>query len=119
MVAIAELKPSLLISAGYIERNVYNFTILVTISITVSQSGTSGGFKSKGAMIGDTFISTKSVNHDRRIPIPGIFIIITSRYYHNFIHLKGFTEYGVGSQDSTPCPKLIEVMMFYNNIIEL
>ena len=33
--------------------------------------GTAGGFKSKGAAIGDAFVSTQVANHDRRIPIPG------------------------------------------------
>ena len=33
-------------------------------------AGTCGGFKSKGAEIGDVFLTTASANHDRRIPIP-------------------------------------------------
>jgi 5'-methylthioadenosine nucleosidase len=33
-------------------------------------AGTCGGFKSKGAEIGDAFLTTASANHDRRIPIP-------------------------------------------------
>ena len=33
--------------------------------------GTAGGFKRKGAAIGDAFISSQIANHDRRIPIPG------------------------------------------------
>ncbi len=32
--------------------------------------GTAGGFKSKGAAIGDVFLATAFANHDRRIPIP-------------------------------------------------
>ena len=32
--------------------------------------GTAGGFKSQGAAIGDVFVGTSTVNHDRRIPIP-------------------------------------------------
>mmetsp|Transcript_24046 Transcript_24046/g.34445 ORF Transcript_24046/g.34445 Transcript_24046/m.34445 type:complete len:200 (-) Transcript_24046:76-675(-) len=76
MVAIAEFKPCLLISAG-----------------------TSGGFKSKGVSINDTFISTKCVNHDRRIPIPG------------------FTEYGVGCQDSIPCPNLIKALGLKSGVV--
>ena len=32
--------------------------------------GTAGGFKSQGAAIGDVFLGTTTVNHDRRIPIP-------------------------------------------------
>ena len=47
-VAINSLKPSLIINAG-----------------------TAGGFRSKGAEIGDTYISTILRHHDRRITIPG------------------------------------------------
>ena len=32
--------------------------------------GTAGGFKAKGAQIGDVYISTAFANHDRHIPIP-------------------------------------------------
>lgn len=32
--------------------------------------GTAGGFKAQGASIGDVFVGTTTVNHDRRIPIP-------------------------------------------------
>lgn len=32
--------------------------------------GTAGGFKAQGAGIGDVFVGTTTVNHDRRIPIP-------------------------------------------------
>ncbi len=32
--------------------------------------GTAGGFQSQGAAIGDVFLGTSTVNHDRRIPIP-------------------------------------------------
>jgi hypothetical protein len=67
-IAINELKPSIVISAG-----------------------TSGGFKRAGAQIGDAFISTSCVHHDRRIPIPG------------------FTEYGKGGHTSFPVPSLIQV----------
>jgi len=34
-------------------------------------AGTCGGFRSKGAEIGDVFLTTAVANHDRRIPIPG------------------------------------------------
>jgi len=33
-------------------------------------AGTCGGFKRKGAEIGDVFLTTAVANHDRRIPIP-------------------------------------------------
>lgn len=41
-------------------------------------AGTAGGFKRKGAAIGDVFVVSDVANHDRRIPIPA------------------FTPYGVG-----------------------
>ena len=47
-VAIAHLKPDLIINAG-----------------------TAGGFKRKGATIGAAYLCTMMCNHDRRIPIPG------------------------------------------------
>jgi 5'-methylthioadenosine nucleosidase len=57
----------------------------------IINAGTAGGFKAKGAAIGDAFVSTNVRHHDRRIPIPG------------------FTEYGIGSHVSTKCPNLVEV----------
>ncbi len=36
----------------------------------VISTGTAGGFGAQGAAIGDVFLSTATVNHDRRIPIP-------------------------------------------------
>mmetsp|Transcript_21601 Transcript_21601/g.27935 ORF Transcript_21601/g.27935 Transcript_21601/m.27935 type:complete len:263 (+) Transcript_21601:94-882(+) len=45
-------------------------------------AGTSGGFKRKGAGIGDVFLTTAVSHHDRRIAIPG------------------FTSYGIGRLDS-------------------
>ena len=44
-------------------------------------AGTCGGFRRKGAEIGDVFVTTAVAHHDRRIPIPQ------------------FTEYGVGRLD--------------------
>lgn len=32
--------------------------------------GTAGGFKAKGAQIGDVYVSSGFANHDRHIPIP-------------------------------------------------
>lgn len=51
-------------------------------------AGTCGGFRRKGAAIGDVFLTTAVANHDRRIPIPG------------------FTEYGVGRLASAPVAAL-------------
>eukprot|EP00548_Thalassiothrix_antarctica_P003561 CAMPEP_0194144740 /NCGR_PEP_ID=MMETSP0152-20130528/13752_1 /TAXON_ID=1049557 /ORGANISM="Thalassiothrix antarctica, Strain L6-D1" /LENGTH=256 /DNA_ID=CAMNT_0038844713 /DNA_START=55 /DNA_END=825 /DNA_ORIENTATION=- len=56
----------------------------------VLNAGTCGGFKRKGAEIGNVFITSGVANHDRRIPIPG------------------FTEYGVGKIDCINAPKLME-----------
>lgn len=58
----------------------------------IINAGTAGGFKSKGADIGDVFLSSNFKHHDRRIPIPG------------------FTEYGVGDHDSILTPKLAEYL---------
>jgi 5'-methylthioadenosine nucleosidase len=44
-------------------------------------AGTCGGFRRKGAHVGDVFVTTAVAHHDRRIPIPQ------------------FTEYGVGRLD--------------------
>lgn len=35
----------------------------------VISTGTAGGFESAGAAIGDVFVSTATLNHDRRIPL--------------------------------------------------
>ena len=36
----------------------------------VISAGTAGGFGARGAKIADIYLSTATVNHDRRIPIP-------------------------------------------------
>ncbi|KAL3785193.1 hypothetical protein ACHAWO_011938 [Cyclotella atomus] len=51
-------------------------------------AGTCGGFKRKGAEIGDVFLTTAVANHDRRIQIPG------------------FVEYGIGKISSTSVENL-------------
>ncbi|XP_027942633.1 5'-methylthioadenosine/S-adenosylhomocysteine nucleosidase 1-like isoform X2 [Vigna unguiculata] len=53
-------------------------------------SGTTGGFKAKGASIGDIFIISDCAFHDRRIPIPG------------------FDLYGVGLRKAFNTPNLIK-----------
>lgn len=35
----------------------------------VVNAGTAGGFKSRGAAIGDVYVGTSTVHHDRRIPL--------------------------------------------------
>lgn len=58
----------------------------------IISAGTSGGFASRGAAIADVFVSTATVNHDRRIPIPG------------------FDAYGVGRFDALPVPGLLAAL---------
>lgn len=57
----------------------------------VINAGTAGGFRSKGATIGDPFLATGLMHHDRRIPIPG------------------FTEYGIGNHVALSTPNLAKV----------
>ena len=58
----------------------------------VINAGTCGGFKAKGAEVGDVFITTASANHDRRIPIPP------------------YSAYGVGRLESTQAGSLAEAI---------
>jgi len=51
-------------------------------------AGTCGGFKRKGAEIGDVFLTTAVANHDRRIAIPG------------------FDKYGIGRIESASVENL-------------
>ena len=53
-------------------------------------AGTCGGFKAKGAEIGDVFLTTASANHDRRIPIPS------------------FDHYGVGRIETLAAKELAD-----------
>lgn len=55
-------------------------------------AGTCGGFKRKGAEIGDVFFTTAVANHDRRIPIPD------------------FVPYGIGKIDSVDVSNLAKLM---------
>ncbi|KAI8473856.1 MAG: nucleoside phosphorylase domain-containing protein [Monoraphidium minutum] len=54
----------------------------------VISAGTAGGFRSQGAAIGDVFVSTGKMHHDRRIPLPG------------------FDKYGIGFIESVPTPNM-------------
>jgi len=65
----------------------------------VISAGTAGGFRSQGAAIGDTFVGTSVVNHDRRIPIPG------------------FDKYGIGEIKSPPTPALQMALGFKSGVI--
>jgi 5'-methylthioadenosine nucleosidase len=75
-VAITQLKPTLVINAG-----------------------TAGGFKSKGAVIGDTFVSTILRHHDRRITIPG------------------WDDYARGHHKAHPCDQLIQSLGFKTGVV--
>jgi 5'-methylthioadenosine nucleosidase len=60
----------------------------------VVNAGTCGGFKRKGAEIGDVFLTSGVANHDRRIPIPP------------------FIPYGIGKLDAIGASKLAEANGF-------
>lgn len=54
----------------------------------VISAGTAGGFRARGAEIGDVFCATAFANHDRRIPLPK------------------FDAYGTWRSDAHPAPRL-------------
>eukprot|EP01031_Cornospumella_fuschlensis_P024628 gene24629-29756_t len=56
----------------------------------ILSTGTAGGFKRVGAQIGDCFVGTTFVHHDRRIAIPG------------------FDAYGIGQRHGPSCFNLIK-----------
>ena len=56
--------------------------------------GTCGGFQEKGAQIGDVFLTTASLYHDRRIPID----------------VPDFVAYGIGRIESLPVGKLSKLI---------
>jgi 5'-methylthioadenosine nucleosidase len=65
----------------------------------VINAGTAGGFKSKGARIGDTFITTMHRHHDRRITIPG------------------WDDYARGHHAVHPCGKLVAALGFKSGVV--
>ncbi|KAK2984381.1 hypothetical protein RJ640_002767 [Escallonia rubra] len=56
----------------------------------IINAGTAGGFKAKGACIGDVFLASDVAFHDRRIPIPV------------------FDLYGVGLRQALSTPNLVK-----------
>mmetsp|Transcript_111643 Transcript_111643/g.322715 ORF Transcript_111643/g.322715 Transcript_111643/m.322715 type:complete len:284 (-) Transcript_111643:2025-2876(-) len=64
----------------------------------VLNAGTCGGFKRKGAGIGDVFLTTAVANHDRRIPIPG------------------FDTYGVGKLETVDTTLMAEKLGYKTGI---
>lgn len=58
----------------------------------VISAGTAGGFKARGAEIGDVFCATAFANHDRRIPLPK------------------FDDYGTWKSDAHPAPNMVSAL---------
>ncbi|XP_077246530.1 5'-methylthioadenosine/S-adenosylhomocysteine nucleosidase-like [Tasmannia lanceolata] len=56
----------------------------------IINAGTAGGFKAKGACIGDVFLASDVAFHDRRIPIPV------------------FDQYGIGARKTFSTPNLLK-----------
>lgn len=56
----------------------------------IINAGTAGGFKAKGASIGDVVLASDVAFHDRRIPIPV------------------FDQYGIGARTTFPTPNLLK-----------
>ncbi|KAJ8631546.1 hypothetical protein MRB53_024869 [Persea americana] len=56
----------------------------------IINAGTAGGFKAKGACIGDVFLASRVAFHDRRIPIPV------------------FDQYGIGARKTCPIPNIFK-----------
>ncbi|XP_010548087.1 PREDICTED: 5'-methylthioadenosine/S-adenosylhomocysteine nucleosidase 2 [Tarenaya hassleriana] len=56
----------------------------------IINAGTAGGFKAKGASVGDVFIASSVAFHDRRIPVPV------------------FDLYGVGTRKAFTTPNLVK-----------
>jgi 5'-methylthioadenosine nucleosidase len=65
----------------------------------IINAGTGGGFKAKGAEIGDAFLATKACHHDRRIAIPG------------------FTEMGIGNHSMLETPNLRASLGFKSGVV--
>ncbi|CAL5045258.1 unnamed protein product [Urochloa decumbens] len=60
----------------------------------IINAGTAGGFKAKGASVGDVFIASDVAFHDRRIPIPV------------------FDMYGVGARKTFAAPNILKELNF-------
>ncbi|KAK1305013.1 5'-methylthioadenosine/S-adenosylhomocysteine nucleosidase 1 [Acorus calamus] len=56
----------------------------------IINAGTAGGFKAKGACVGDVYLASDVAFHDRRIPIPV------------------FDQYGIGARQTFSTPNLIK-----------
>ncbi|KAJ4783625.1 5'-methylthioadenosine/S-adenosylhomocysteine nucleosidase [Rhynchospora pubera] len=60
----------------------------------VINAGTAGGFKAKGASVGDVYLASAVAFHDRRIPIPV------------------FDLYGIGAKQTFSCPNILKELNF-------
>ncbi|XP_004964320.2 5'-methylthioadenosine/S-adenosylhomocysteine nucleosidase 2 [Setaria italica] len=60
----------------------------------IINAGTAGGFKTKGASVGDVFLASDVAFHDRRIPIPV------------------FDMYGVGARKTFAAPNILKELNF-------
>ncbi|KAL5071823.1 hypothetical protein RYX36_022710 [Vicia faba] len=67
-----------------------NIVIVIAMPTEAQPVCTTGGFKDKGAIVGDVFIISDCAFHDRRIPIPV------------------FDLYGVGSRKAFETPNLVK-----------
>ncbi|KXZ47923.1 hypothetical protein GPECTOR_32g536 [Gonium pectorale] len=65
----------------------------------VISAGTAGGFKAQGAAIGDVFLGTAVINHDRRIPLPN------------------FDKYGIGYSLCLATPGLQEALSLKQGVV--
>ncbi|XP_068639891.1 5'-methylthioadenosine/S-adenosylhomocysteine nucleosidase-like [Aristolochia californica] len=78
-------------SVGTISASLITYaSILALKPDLIINAGTAGGFKAKGACIGDVFVVSGVAFHDRRIPIPV------------------FDQYGIGSRKTLPTPNLLK-----------
>jgi len=80
-------------SVGTISASLVTYaSVLALQPDLIINAGTAGGFKAKGASIGDIFLASDVAFHDRRIPIPV------------------FDLYGVGLREAFPTPNLLKTL---------
>ncbi|KAK2981543.1 hypothetical protein RJ640_024856, partial [Escallonia rubra] len=71
----------------------------------IINAGTAGGFKAKGACIGDVFLASDVAFHDRRIPIPDY---VKLQFSNNMYTMQVFDLYGVGLRQALSTPNLVK-----------
>ncbi|GAV60298.1 PNP_UDP_1 domain-containing protein [Cephalotus follicularis] len=78
-------------SVGTVSASLVTYAAIQTLQPDlIINAGTAGGFKAKGACIGDVFLASSAAFHDRRIPIPV------------------FDLYGVGLRQAFSTPNLLK-----------